>query len=395
MKKILKLKIIIATQSTNTLPNLRFFSTTKIKRFPSQNNSGGLSDEERRYLNESLERAGALMTNLRMHRNDIYDYLDELGESEEAQGEVQDELRQLWTETEFTEDAIDINRFLLYGQEPGIKNFESWSRVRNDIGAYNASDNANFDNLYRHVEQIIATTYPTQEFEYQWNITEALAPFNPIRLPDESVQNESRNEELGQENAESSQTNKPESEDSGQENAGSSQASEPESEASGQENTEGTQANEPESEASGQKDAEGSQTSNSSMTEDQEDLGSVFENMFNPNSIMHKTTDSQDNTLNQNSTAQGNTSTQNTATQDFSTKEASANEDTTKESSPNEDYTKKGTSNNDKGGSPDDDKGGSPNDGKGGPPSPQGGGSILDDFGDPSTEFGDFMGGDD
>lgn len=386
MKKILKM--IIATQTTNILPNLRFFSTTKVNRLPSQNISGGLSDDERRYLNESLERAGALMTNLRMHRDDIYDYLDELGESEEAQGEPQDRLRQLWTETEFTEDAIDINRFLLYGQEPGTKNFESWSRVRNDIGAHNASDNVNFDNLYRHVEQVIATTYPTQEFEYQWNITEALAPFNPIRLPNETVQNESRNEASGQENIESSQTN------------------EGESEASGQENTESSQANEPENEASVQKDAEESQASNSSMTDDQEDLGSVLENMFNPKSEMHKTTNSQDNTLNQDSaannssssidnlestsnqdyTAQGNTSTKNTPAQDTSTKESSSsNEDSTEKGPSNVDSTKEDTSN----------KGSSPDDGKGGPPGPQGGSSILEDFGDPSTEFGDFMGGDD
>jgi hypothetical protein len=95
MQKILILKMIKITLSTKTLSNLRYFSTTKKKLFPSQNISGELSDDERRYLNESIERAGALMMNLRMHRNDIYECLDEEGENEEAPGELQDKLREL------------------------------------------------------------------------------------------------------------------------------------------------------------------------------------------------------------------------------------------------------------------------------------------------------------
>ena len=373
MQKILRLKMNKITLSINTLPNLRYFSITKIKALPSQNISGGLSDDERRYLSESIERAGALMMNLRMRRNDIYEYLDEQGENEEAQGELQDKLRGLWTETEFAEDAIDINRFLLHGEQPGIKNFESWSRIRNDIGAYNTNDNVDYNNLYREVEQVIWTTYPRQEIEYQMNITESSAPYNPI-------QNESESETSEEESIESSQDN------------------ESENETSEQENTDGSQANEPENETSEQENADGSQASNSSLTDDQEDLGSVFENMFDPNSDMHKTTNTQENTSNkdsvakdsdniesssnQDSTAQENTATKGAPAQDFATQDSS-----TKKGSSNEDSTKEGTSNSYKGGSSDD--------GKGGPASPQGGGSLLDDFADTSTELPDYIGGDD
>ena len=385
MIKILGLKMIIKTLSTNTLTNLRFFSTTKVKSLPSQNMSGGLNDDERRYLSESLERAGALMTNLRMHRNDIYEYLDELGENEEAQGELQDQLRELWTETEFTEDAIDINRFLLYGEQPGIKNFESWSRVRNDIGAHNADDNVNYDNLYINVEQVIRTTYPQQELEYQWSITESLAPYNPICLPSETVNNESQNETSGQENIESSK------------------AYEPESKTSEQENVERS-ANVPKDKVSGQKDAEVSQAGNSSMTDDQEDLGSVLENMFDPKSDMHKTTNSQKNTLNQDSAAKDNSSNsdnlENTSNQDSTVQvntstQSVPTQDSSKEGYSNEDSIEQGPSNNNsKEGISNSDKGSSSDNGKGGPPSPQGKGSILDDFADTSTELPDYMGGD-
>ena len=368
MQKKLVLKMIKITLSINTIPNLRYFSTTKKK---------SLSDDERKYLSESIERAGALMMNLRMHRNDIYECLDECGENEEAQGELQDQLRELWTETEFAEDAIDINRFLLYGQEPGIKNFESWSRIRNDIGAYNTNDNVDYNNLYRQVEQVIWTTYPRQELDYQMSITESSAPYNPI-------QNESESETSEEETIESSQDNESENERSEQENVDESQANEPENERSEQENVDESQA------------------SNSSLTDDQEDLGSVFENMFDPNSDMHKTTNTQENSSNKDSatkdsssnsdsiesssnkdyTAQVNTSIKSVPAQDFDIKDSP-----TKKDSFNKDSTKEDISNNNKGGSSDD--------GKGGPANPQGGGSLLDDFADTSTELPDYIGGDD
>ena len=170
-------------------------SNTQLRSFPGNRNQNILSDEERQYLRDSIEKDVRSLENLRMHVDDYYDELDASGEDYFSEGTMQDTIRLTQDEVDNYIETIHIKQCFLEGSETGPGFYDAWDWIRADLIRENL--NGELTGLLDHVSEVLQTQFAQQDFERQWANYEHIYPFlnifsqsneNPDQSSEQSVE---------------------------------------------------------------------------------------------------------------------------------------------------------------------------------------------------------------